>query len=92
MALNQQQITIEPLLIDSRYAAKILSISRSSLYSLLSAGRIGPPIIKITGGRSLFSLADLKSWVSMRDPLKGTLPNREQWIKINGVAAAKRKL
>lgn len=83
--------SIPPLLVDSRRASRLCGISRSSWYSLLSAGRIGPPTIKLNG-RCLYSVSDLTEWVASRNPETGLLPTREQWIARQRPEGAKRCL
>jgi predicted DNA-binding transcriptional regulator AlpA len=78
--MTADQQTIEPLLVDAKTASRLCGVSRSAWYSLLSQGRIGPPVIRI-GSRCLYSISDLENWVAMRNPETGQLPNREQWIE-----------
>ncbi|MGA2322465.1 MAG: helix-turn-helix domain-containing protein [Sedimentisphaerales bacterium] len=74
MAAEQQ--TIEPLLIEISAAASLLGISRATFYAWLSAGKIGPVGIRLGDGnhaKPLFSLVELRAWVS------AGCPSREQW-------------
>ena len=66
---------INPLLLSTEDAAKILKIGRSQFYRLHSAGKIGPLPIR-TLGRPLWSIKELESWVD-----NGCV-NRERWQKI----------
>lgn len=58
-----QQVT-EPLLVTSRVAASMLSISERSLWSLSKTGQI--PRIKLGGKQSgvRYAVEDLRKWVS----------------------------
>jgi excisionase family DNA binding protein len=52
--------TLESLLLDSRIAARLLSISERSLWSLMKSGSI--PHVRI--GRSVrYDREDLKAWI-----------------------------
>jgi predicted DNA-binding transcriptional regulator AlpA len=59
---------IEPLLIDTAEAARAVGISSASWFRLKSAGKT-PGSIKL-GGRVLYRLADIRSWVAMGCPPK----------------------
>ena len=61
--------TADKLLLSAREAASSLGISRSSFYSLLSSGRIGPMGIRL-GGRVLFCRAELEAWVAAGCPAR----------------------
>ena len=65
------------LLISFQDAARLLSISRATLYTLHADGRLGPMVHKI-GRRSLLNRAELEQWVS------AGLPPRVQWEKVRG--------
>lgn len=69
--------TIEPLsqperlLIDAKEAARLLSLSKSTLYSCLSAGMLPKPVRL---GRSVrWSLEELRDWV------RAGCPPNERW-------------
>lgn len=70
-------MTLEPLLISFESAAKLLGISRATLYMLHADGRLGPMVHKI-GRRSLLSRAELERWVA------SGLPPRTQWMGTQG--------
>jgi predicted DNA-binding transcriptional regulator AlpA len=70
MTANQQTL-IEPLLLDSFGASKLLGISRSHLMALRSSGRVPSPV-KL-GNRTLWSVSELRNWIAA-----GT-PRREVW-------------
>lgn len=65
------------LLVNSARAAEMLGMSRSFLYSQLSAGRIGPEPLSF-GRKRLFRAADLQRWVA------AGCPNREKWLELKG--------
>ena len=66
----------EPLLVDSKQAAAMLSIGRSHFYAMLSSGRIGPMSYKL-GKRTLYSVKELREWV------EAGMPPRQKWIAQN---------
>lgn len=58
-----EQSTIAPLLIDSRTAAKSLSISERTLFSLAERGELH----KIHVGRAVrYSVDELKNWIAKK--------------------------
>jgi len=60
---GNNQTTIEPLLVSSRQAARSLSISERSLFSLAERGELH----KIHVGRAVrYSLDDLKNWIAKK--------------------------
>ena len=65
----------EPLLLSFAEAARLLSISRATLYMLHADGRLGLLVHKI-GRRSLLNRAELESWVNHN------MPPRCQWEAI----------
>lgn len=73
-----RNVTLSPLLLSADEAAKVLGISRSSLYALHASGRLPLPV-KL-GKRSLWSREELAEWIRC-----GT-PNREKWLLMKGVA------
>ena len=73
----------DKLLLSAAEVAGLLGISRSAFYSLLSSGRIGPLPVRL--GRSVrWSIDELKAWLSARDPVTGSLPNRDKWLAMQG--------
>ncbi|MFC1739613.1 helix-turn-helix domain-containing protein [Planctomycetota bacterium] len=66
--------SIERLLVSAEQAAAMLSIGRTHFYSMLSSGTIGPMAHKF-GRRSLFSVQELRDWVS------AGMPPRQRWIE-----------
>jgi len=68
----------EPLLLSFADAAKLLSISRATLYMLHADGRLGLQVHKI-GRRSLLNRAELERWVD------AGMPPRIVWEKIWGL-------
>ena len=63
---------MDQLLISICQTAKLLGISRSKLYQLLSTGRLGPRPIKLDS-KTLFVRAELEAWTA------AGCPPREQW-------------
>lgn len=73
--------TTEKLLLSASEVAAALGISRSAFYSLLSSGRIGP--VGIRFGRSVrYDRREMENWLSAKNPVNGSLPNREQWVAL----------
>ena len=69
--------TIEPLLLSAAEAAQLLGISRSSFYSLLSSGRVGPVAVRL--GRSVrWQAEELAEWV------RAGCPSRDRWLSYQG--------
>ena len=66
--------TIEPILVNATGAARLLSISRSALYSKLSAGLIIAPIY--IGDSPRWSVESLRAWV------QAGCVSAEQWQQI----------
>ncbi|MHC4132469.1 MAG: helix-turn-helix domain-containing protein [Planctomycetota bacterium] len=64
----------EQLLVDAKQAASMLSIGKTHFYAMLSSGRIGPMAHKL-GRRSLFSVQELRQWVS------AGMPSRQKWME-----------
>lgn len=71
---DEKEFRPEPLLVDAKTAAMMLSIGRSHFLSLLSAGKIGPMPRKL-GRRSLFSVKELDRWVD------AGMPVRQKWVE-----------
>ena len=60
---GNNQTTIEPMLLSSREAAKALSISERTLFSLAERGEVH----KIHVGRAVrYSVDELKSWIAKK--------------------------
>ena len=60
---TQTQTTVEPLLINSRAAARSLSISERTLFTLAERGEFR----KIYVGRAVrYSVDELKSWIAKK--------------------------
>lgn len=64
--------TLEPLLVDARCAAAMLSISPATFWRWVSSGELGPAGMK-KGGRRLWALAELRAWVV------AGMPDRLAW-------------
>ena len=60
---TQKDLQTEPLLVDVQEFADLLNISRSTLFSLVSAGRIGPQPIRL-GRRRLYRRIEVVDWVA----------------------------
>jgi len=71
--------TADKLLLSVSEAASVLGISRATLYALHSSGRLPLPV-KL-GRRTLWRFAELRAWLSARNPKTGLLPTRQQWIE-----------
>jgi len=72
-AQNVIYISEQPLLLDAGEVARLLGISRSNFYSLLSSGQIGPEPIHL-GKRTLWKRAELEAWV------RADCPTRDKWL------------
>ena len=72
---NNNANMLIPLLLDAEEASRMLGISRSNFYALLSSGRIGPEPINL-GKRVLWKRTDLELWV------ENDCPNRQKWLLI----------
>jgi len=69
---NIDSQTAEPILLDAKQAAAMLSIGRTHLYALHSSGRLPLPLR--LGRRTLWRADELKKWVS------AGCPSRQKWI------------
>lgn len=58
---HQNERTIEPILLTARQAAKLLSLSERTLFSLTQSGRI--PVVKIGERGIRYDPADLRAWI-----------------------------
>jgi len=77
------EATTDRLLLSAKEAAQLLGVSRSSFYSLLSSGRIGP--VGIRFGRSVrWSVEEIRAWILAKDHRTGSLPNRDKWLALQG--------
>jgi predicted DNA-binding transcriptional regulator AlpA len=63
---------LSPLLLDARGVAQLLSVSRATVYTLHSTGKLPRPI-RPTGHDPRWSLAELRDWTS------AGCPSRETW-------------
>jgi hypothetical protein len=70
---------IEPLVVDIRYPARLLSTSVATLWRWDASGTLGPMGIK-RGGKRLFRLAEVCQWVEQG------MPDRRTW---QGLGASK---
>lgn len=63
--------TIEPLLVDSATAARILKVSPKTLFTMRTNGEI--PFIRMRSGRQSirFSVEELKKWIGERQERAG---------------------
>ena len=61
-ARSAREPALEPLLVDARQAAALLSISAATFWRWDSSGTLGPRGFK-RGGKRLWPLAELKSWI-----------------------------
>lgn len=75
---KENKSQIEPLLVSPDEAARLLGISRTTLYQFCSSGRIGPMAIKF-GRRSLFRLDELREWVASDCPPRHKWQDMKDW-------------
>jgi len=68
-------LAVEPLAVDIRHLAHLLSTSVATLWRWDSSGTLGPQGIK-RGGKKLFRLAEVRDWVSQG------MPDRKTWQAI----------
>jgi excisionase family DNA binding protein len=69
---DKERENIEPLLLSSEKAAKLLGISRTHFYGLSSSGTLGLLPVRL-GGRTLWRREELEQWVY------AGCPSRERW-------------
>jgi predicted DNA-binding transcriptional regulator AlpA len=62
---------VEPLLVDARQAAALLSISLATFWRWDSSGTLGPRGLK-RGGKRLWPMAELRTWVTEGCPDRPT--------------------
>jgi len=72
-----KNVAAEPLLIGSSQAAAMCGVSRSTWWSLHSAGKVPVPVH--LGGRTLWNIEELRRWVEMG------CPSRERWTALEAV-------
>jgi len=77
---TQNEITIEPILLNAEQTGRLLGISRSKLYAMHSAGLLPLPVS--LGGCVRWDREELRAWLSARNLKTGLLPTRQQWIGI----------
>jgi len=63
----------EILLVDSRQAARMLSISVRHFYSMVNSGRFGLMPVQGFGRKKLWSVEEMKDWI------RAGCPRREVW-------------
>jgi len=69
--------TAEKLLLSAAETARLLCISRSAFYTLLSSGRIGPLPVRL--GRSVrWRIDEIRDWV------EAGCPSRDRWLALQG--------
>lgn len=72
-----QLAAVEPVAVDPAQAAKLIGVSKSMFFKLVSAGRIGPAGVKL--GRCVrFSLSELRAWG------EAGMPPRHEWAARQG--------
>jgi predicted DNA-binding transcriptional regulator AlpA len=69
------QVLIQPLLVDAETLARMLGVSRATVFNMNADGRLGPMPIRI-GTRTLWRTEELARWVA------GKCPPRERWIEL----------
>ena len=65
-------MTVDVLLVNARDAARLLGISRSQFYMLLSSGRVPAPL-RLGTAAPRWRLDELKQWVA------AGAPSRDAW-------------
>ena len=69
-----KQIEPEPLLLSADAAAKVLQVSRTTLYVMNVTGKLGPRPLNLTNRRCpRWSRAELQEWIA------AGCPRREVW-------------
>ncbi len=71
-------VQVEPLLVDSEVAGRLLGISGRAFRQLCDSGRIGPMPVDLGLRRRLWSVAELRDWI------KAGAPPRGRWGGCNG--------
>lgn len=64
---------VDVLLVGTDEAARLLSMSRRSFERIDSNGKLGPLPVRILGGRPLWGVEELQTWV------RAGCPTRAQW-------------
>jgi len=82
LVTNQQnnggrQLQLPPLMVGADQTARLLGISRTTLYAMHANGQLGPCPHKY-GRRSLWERAELEAWI------KAGSPSRQAWGQIRG--------
>lgn len=74
-------VETEQFLISAETTARLLGISRSAFYSLLSSGRIGPLPVRL--GRSVrWRIHEIRDWV------ESGCPPHDRWQAVRGTENA----
>jgi predicted DNA-binding transcriptional regulator AlpA len=74
-ANKRDRSDITPLLLDAAAVAAVLSVSRRTIYSLMSTSTLGPLPIRF-GKRTLWRYEELAAWV------RAGCPRRDVWLKM----------
>lgn len=75
--LKQNEPTTPALLLSPKQAAAIAGVSLRHWYSMLSAGKIGPPVVKL-GGCVRFNRDEVISWINAGCPAARIWKARKQ--------------
>ena len=67
-----KNVVVERLLIGAMEAARMAGVSRSTWWSLHSAGKVPVPVH--LGGRTLWNIEELRRWIA------AGCPARERWL------------
>ncbi len=70
----------EPLVVDIRGVAELLSVSRAGVYNLIAAGRFGPERIRLGNKSVRVSVSELRAW------LAAGAPPQDRWQEMRGTA------
>ena len=68
-------VTLPPLLIDARELARLLSVSRASIFAMNSRGQVPVPV-RPTGTDPRWNVQELRDWCA------AGCPERSQWEAI----------
>jgi excisionase family DNA binding protein len=71
--------TRERLLLTISACSRLLSVSRSHLYSQISCGRFGPELIRL-GRKVLVDRLELERWIAAKCPCRG------KWLQLQEAA------
>jgi predicted DNA-binding transcriptional regulator AlpA len=69
---TDRESALEPLLVEMRMIARLLSISIATAWRWDSSGQLGPRGFKM-GGKRLWRLSELREWV------QSGMPPRKEW-------------